>query len=147
MKRPDKIKFNLVKPPSGLIFQEALRGTGSVYVTKLQEALSGDSAIEILASDKYLAHQLKSAAKKIRLKLVFATQGDRLYIKPIVPSEDEKRLLLLLREPRTMNELREKKFEIDLGAVVAKLRADGIAHVVRDKWVLTDKGAELIGTP
>ena len=145
MKRPDRIKFNLVKPPSGLIFQEALRGTGSVYVSKLQEALSGDSVIEILASDKYLHAQLKAAAKKAKIKLVFATQGDRLYIKPVVPGEDEKRLLILLREPRTMNELRGMKFEMDIGATVAKLRADGIAHVVREKWVLTDKGTQLLG--
>lgn len=38
MKRPEVVKFKVVKQPAGLIFQEALHGGGSIYIQRLQEA-------------------------------------------------------------------------------------------------------------
>lgn len=141
--RPAKPKFNVCKPPAGLIFIEAVRT--SIYVTKLKEALDADSVIEILEADKYLGNQLKAAAKKLKLKLVYASKENKLYIKPLVLSTEVSRLVMYLREKRSLNELRGFKLEIDLESELKKLAKAGHAHAVADKWVLTDRGFGLVG--
>jgi hypothetical protein len=87
-----------------------------------------------------MRHQLKKTAAKLNVKLVYALDGDFLYIKPIAVDGDLKRLLLLLREPRTVNELMAKKLELHLQNSLSKLAADGLAHLYKEKWVLTEKG-------
>ena len=144
LKRPAKVKLLVVKPPATVFFSEALGRTDSIYVQKITEALNTRSAIVVLREDKYLQSQFKMAAKKIGVKLVFGVDGDDLYIKPLEQSSQVKRLMLLLREPRTMNELMAAKLELHLQNTLSKLAADGLAHIHKEKWVLTSKGLEAI---
>jgi hypothetical protein len=144
VKRPDKIKLDLCEAPPGLMFTEFIGRKDSVYVRKITEALSSASVISIAAADTYLRMQFQKAAKKLKMKLVFAQAGDLLYIKPIVIEGELKRLLLLLREPRTLVELQTKKLELHLENSLSGLAKDGLAHFQKDKWKLTEKGMDAL---
>jgi hypothetical protein len=148
-KRPNTIKCEIVKAPAGLVFAEGFTGRKSLYRDKLFLALQQDSVLRVAAGDIYQVNQFRAAARKARLKVVIAAAGDWLYIKPIQPTEGWKALLLLLREPRTMEELRAKKIpDLDLGTELAKMRSEGHAHVIKQRglecWVLTEKGLDLV---
>lgn len=144
MKRPDKIKFRLVKPPPDVIWQEDLFRRDSVYANKLQEALNSNQTIEIADEDKYLLHQLKKAADKLKIRLLYGRSGDSLLVKPVQPSDQEKRLILLLREPRTLNDLASAKLELHLTDTLQRMASHGTAHELKGKWVLTEKGMDLL---
>src|SRR5271155_739340 len=144
MKRPNKIKLEVVKAPSDLHFSDSLGKRGiSIYVEKLSEALNSGGVVQIAKDDTYMRTQLKNSAKKLGLRLVYALAEDFVYVKPIAVDGDRKRLLLLLREKRTLNELRAATLQLDLNSTLAEFRKQGIAHVVQtkngvDTWVLTD---------
>lgn len=140
--RPDKIKLEIVAPPAGVHFSEFVGRKDSVYVSKLTEAIAKGQSIKILIVDKYMLMQFRNAAKKLNIRLVFGTQGEDLYIKPVETSVEEKRLLLVLREPRTENELASKNFELHLKNSLSKLASEGVAHLFKGKWVLTEKGLD-----
>jgi hypothetical protein len=149
MKRGAKVKLEVVKPPLTLHFSDSVGTRGiSVYVTKLSEALNQGGAVQIDAEDAYMKHQLRGAAKKLGLRLVYALADGFLYVKPLVIEGDRKRLLLLLREPRTMNELHAAKFELHLPNTLTELEKQGLAHVrVKgnvEKWTLTEKGMDAL---
>lgn len=146
MKRPVKIKLDVVKTiPAGLVFVDSLFGSrGSVYVAKLTEALGCGGVVQITVGDAYVKSQLAQAAKKMKVKLVFAVQGEYVYIKPVAVEGEQRRLLLLLREPRTLAELDGKKLELNLGNSLAQFVKDGIAHEVKGKWVLTERGMDAL---
>lgn len=145
MKRGDKVKLEVVKASSHLKFVESLGRRGvSVYVLKLTEALNSDSVVQIDAGDAYMKHQLNLAAKKLQIKLLYALDGKYLFIRPVLLDGELKRLMLWLREPRTSPELESKKFELHLSNSLASLARDAMAHCVKDKWVLTDKGKAAI---
>lgn len=145
MKRATKVKLEVVKPASHLRFVDSLGQRGvSIYVKAITEALNTDSAVKIMADDAYMRFQLKAAAKKLSVKLLFALDAEHLYVKPMMVEGENKRLMLLLREPRTENELMSKKLELHLPNTLKKLAADGLAHVHREKWVLTEKGMDAI---
>lgn len=145
MKRPAKPKLDVVKPPAAIKFVETLGwGKGSVYALKLTEALNADACVLIKNDDAYMKHQLRVAAKKMKLRLVYGLSGDDLYIKPIMLDGELKRLMLWLREPRTVLELESKKLELDLQKALQQLARDGTAQVVKDKWVLTEKGQKVL---
>ncbi len=145
MKRGERVKLEVVKPSSHLKFVDSLGRRGvSVYVLKLTEALNSDSVVQIDAGDAYMKHQLTMAAKKIQVKLLYALEGKSLFIKPVLLDGEMKRLMLWLREPRTPAELESKKFELHLSNSLASLARDAMAHCVKDKWVLTDKGKAAI---
>lgn len=143
-KRPDKIKLDVVKAPQGLMFTEFIGRKDSVYVSKLTEALNSASVIAITASDMYFRQQLQNAAKKLKVKLVFAKQGELLYVKPIAVDGELRRLILLLREPRALVELQAKKLELHLENSLAGLAKDGLAHFRKEKWQLTEKGLDTL---
>ena len=141
MKRSTKVKLEVVKPAAHLHFSDTIGQRGiSIYMQKLSEAMNTGGAVQIMKDDAYMRHQLKKTAAKLNVKLVYALDGDFLYIKPIAVDGDLKRLLLLLREPRTVNELMAKKLELHLQNSLSKLAADGLAHLYKEKWVLTEKG-------
>jgi hypothetical protein len=141
LKRAVKEKLEVVKPASNLHFSDSIgQRAVSVYTKALTEALNTGGAVVIMLADAYMKHQLKASAKKLGVRLVFAIDGDKLYVKPLVVEGDIKRLMLFLREPRTENELMGKKLELHLKNTLAKLAQDGVAHFYRDKWVLTEKG-------
>ncbi len=145
MKRATKVKLEVVKPSADLHFSESVGQRGiSVYVKTLSEALNTSGAVKIMSADAYMKHQLKKAAEKLNLKLVYALEGEFLYVKPLVVEGEQKRLMLLLREPRTENELMGKKLELNLPNTLKKLAADGLAHINRDKWVLTERGMDAL---
>src|ERR1700677_4080670 len=129
MKRPAKgVKLTVVKPAAHLHFTDSIGQRGiSIYTVKLSEALNSGGVVQILAADSYMKHQLKQTAKKLGLKLVYALDGEFLYVKPIALDGEQKRLLLLLREPRTENELAGKKLELDLKASLSQLAGSGLA--------------------
>ena len=142
-KRPDKIKFELVKPATGLVFTDDFR-KDSIYTSKLLEAVNSDQVIKVLAEDKYLQSQLKTAAKKLHLRLVYAKDSGCVYVKPIKASDQEERLILLLREPRTVDELKAKKLELHVEDTLQRFAKLGTAHLHKGKWVLTETGLDMI---
>jgi hypothetical protein len=144
LKRPDKIKCDVVKVPAGLVFSERIGRTGSLYMDKLNEALASGSVIQIVEKDTYLRHQLKKAADKLKVKLVFAAAQGYIYIKPIAIEGESKRLLVLLREPRTVAYLQTKKLELHLENTLTQFMSDGLAHLVKGAWVLTEKGLDAL---
>jgi len=145
VKRATKVKLEVVKAVAHLHFSETVGQRGiSIYTLKLSEALNSGGAVQIMAADAYMKHQLKATAKKLNLKLVYALEGEFLYVKPIAVDGDMKKLMLMLREPRTENELAAKKYELHLKNALAKLAADGLAHLYREKWVLTEKGLDTL---
>lgn len=144
MKKFSKTKINICKPQNDLIFVNSFRIHSSIYVEKLTDALNSSSVIEILREDKYVLQQFKIAAKKIHLRLFFAIKDENLYIKPVQASDEEKRLILYLREPRTLVALQSYKLELHLINTLEKFKKDGIVHFKNDKWNLTEKGFTLI---
>ena len=145
MKRAAKVKLEVVKPGAHLHFSDSVGQRGiSIYTLKLTEALNKGECVQIMKDDAYMKHQLKATAKKLCLKLVYALDGDFLFVKPIAVDGDLKKLMLMLREPRTENELAAKKYELHLKNALAKLAADGLAHFHREKWVLTEKGLDTL---
>lgn len=143
-KRPDKIKFDVVKPPANMFFAEGLGRKGSIYVGKLVEALNTDSVVQILSSDSYMLQQLRMAGKKLGVRLLYGESGDHLFVKPISQTADQKRLMLLLREPRTVNELMAAKLELHLINTLKEFASQGLAHIYKDKWVLTEQGLDAV---
>lgn len=145
MKRATKAKMEVVKPAGHLHFSDSIGQRGiSIYLVKLTEALNTGGAVQIMKDDAYMKHQFKKTAKNLGVKLVYALDGDFLYIKPIALDGDLKRLMLLLREPRTLNELMAENLELHLQDTLSKLAADGLAHLHKEKWVLTAKGLDTL---
>jgi hypothetical protein len=145
MKRATKVKLEVIKPAAHLHFSDSVGQRGiSIYTQKLSEALNTGGVVQIMAGDAYMKHQLKKSAEMLNLKLVYALDGECLYVKPLAVDGDLKRLMLLLREPRSENELMSKKLELHLKNTLAKLAADGLAHFHKEKWVLTEKGLDAL---
>lgn len=145
-KRPEKVVMQLItNVPSGLDFQESISmPRKSEYVDMLNRMLTTGGCVKVLAEDKYLINQFKGAAKKINLKLMYSVQGPDLYIKPVAQSEAEKRLTLLLRYPRSLSELQMAKLELHLVNTLERLVEQGIVHFHKNKYVLTEKGMDLV---
>jgi hypothetical protein len=145
MKRADKVKFKVIIPAANLHFSDSVGTRGiSIYTKAISEALNTGGAVQIMSGDAYMKQQLKKAAEKLSLKLVYALEGEYLYVKPLVVEGEQKRLMLLLREPRTENELMAKKLELHLPNTLKKLAADGLAHLHKEKWVLTERGMDVL---
>ena len=147
MKRPDKIKCDVIAAPTGLVFGDGRRMMRSLYKDKLQAAIQNGHVVRIAAGDAYMRSQFMQAAKKLGMKLLSAQDGQYAYLKPIAPSEAQHSLLMLLREPRTLDELRAKHLELDLNVELQALRDHGAAEIVKhlnvQKWRLTEAGLKL----
>ena len=96
------------------------------------------------ATSSRRAAQFQTAAKKLKVKLVYATDNGHLWIKPIAIEGALKSLMLWLREPRTLVELEAKKFELHLLNSLDGLKKDGLAHLAKNGWVLTEKGMDAL---
>jgi hypothetical protein len=123
-----------------LIFAATLSRRG--YWEEQVNLLRGDPdmMLKILASDPSSLMQLKNRAKKAGLALLFAREEEYLYIRAYIPSEEQTRLVLLLREPRTVNELRAKGLTMNLEAELHTMAQRGHAVFKKEKWQLTDSG-------
>ena len=73
----------------------ATAGRKSLYLDKLQEALQAESVVRISKGDAYMLQMFKKAAAKLKVKLVIGNDAQYLYLKPITPSEDLKRLMAI----------------------------------------------------
>lgn len=145
MKRPLKVKLEVVKPPANLHFSDSVGQRGvSIYIAKLSEALNSGGAVQIKSDDSYMRFQLRAAAVKLKVKLVYALDGEHLYIKPLAIEGEQKRLMILLREPRTVAELQTKKLELHLENSLADFARQGLAHLHKNNWVLTEKGLDAL---
>jgi hypothetical protein len=144
MKRPDKPKIAVVPIPPGLCFSDSVGRSDSVYQRMVVQALNAGQAVKIMANDAYMRHQLKKAAEKLKVKLVYAAAGEELYVKPIAIDGELKRLVLLIREPRTISEIQSAKLELHVENSLSGLAKDGLAHVKtirgEQRWTLTEKG-------
>lgn len=149
-RRPDKPKIKVVDNHPNLVFSESLGRFDGFYKTTIMEALQGDRLINILKADKYALQQFKTAAGKLKLKLVFAVDGDNLYIKPISISEDVKKMYLVLREWRTMVDLetRARDWELNLKAEISKAIKDKLVYTkgsgLELQYKLTEKGMQAL---
>ena len=142
-------EMRIVAPPADLIFAEQKRCQRSIYQDKLQDALSAGHVIQVRADDISTISQFKTKAKKLSIKLVFAWHGEFIYIKPLQMTEDMRKLMLLLREPRTENSLRAAKLGLNLDSVLERLVEDGMARQIKtgvhaNSWHATDKGLETL---
>jgi hypothetical protein len=145
MKKLKDSKLEVVKPALSLHFTDSLGQRGiSIYVAKISEALNAGAAVKISSKDQYLRSQLQQAAKKLNVRLVYALDGDFLYVKPLAIEGEKKRLVLLLRESRSLNELKGKNLELHLENTLAELAKEGLAHLHKEKWVLTAKGLDTL---
>jgi hypothetical protein len=123
-------------------------GRSSVYLTNLLEAVNKGGAVAVPASRaNYLVGQYRSFAVKAGIRLLFAHQGDQLLIKPMPATEDEKRLMLMLRSPRTYNEIESwkvrERVEISLKPTLERLREAGLVSMTNDgKWGCTALGQD-----
>jgi hypothetical protein len=144
MKRPTKVKLEVGTPPASVRFSDSSYTAGSVYVQKLQEALNSDKAVKITTTDSYMRNQLRQAATKLKVKLLFANDGEFQWVKPVAVEGELKRLMLWLREPRTVAELEGKKFELHLSNSLQQLAKDSLAVFAKEKWALTDKGQKAV---
>jgi len=138
--------MELGRAPNTAMFTDDLIRRNSIYTQKLQAALETDQCVVILEADKYLATQFKSAANKLKIRLTFARVGDRIYIRPVRPSDQEERLILLLRTPRTLVELQAVRppLELHIEDALTRMAGHGTAHNLKGKWVLTEKGMDLL---
>jgi hypothetical protein len=128
-----------------LTFSEQLGRAHSTYRDHLVQALQGNMAVTILSANKYMLQQFKNAAKKLKLRLVFAVDGDNLHIKPMRLEGEGKRLLLLLREPRTLSELKSKGLECDLDTELKIALGRGVVKEAgKGRYQCTEAGLKLL---
>ena len=85
--------------------------------------------------------QLRKHAKACGLLLMFAKADGFLFVKGFIPSEEQQRLYLLLREPRTVDELKTKGLQMGLVGELQELQNRGHAQIHRGKWQLTEAGS------
>ena len=143
-------KCDVMHAPAGLKFGDAVgRVQDSIYKRKVREALATDGVIRILPQDSYMRSQIRQAAKKLNCKIVYAQDAQFHYLKPIALGEEQKRLMLLLRDPRTVNELKGRGLELNLEEALKQLAGQGLAHVMtagmnKGRWVLTEQGMDAI---
>lgn len=135
-------KCELVKRGSvqGLAFAPTLGRRG--YWEEQINLLRGDpdGMLRLNADDTSSLMQLRKRAKDAKLQLLFARDGEYLYVRAHIPSEEQHRLILLLREPRTVNELKARGIEVNLEAELQALATKGWAEFKGGKWRLTPKG-------
>lgn len=129
----------------GLKFEPTI-GRRAFWVDQIN-LLRGDPdlMLKILASDKSSITQLQVKAKKENVRLLWAQKDDFLFVRAWVPSEAQARLTLLLREPRTVNELKARGLELNLEAELEALAKRGMCAYKAGKWQLTSVGLNGIG--
>jgi hypothetical protein len=129
-----------LKSVDNLTFSASI-GRGGFWAEKVT-ALRNDmeSMLKLRFDDKSSLLQLRQQAKKIGVSLLFARGGDFLYVRVWMPDESQKRLIILLREERTVPELKNKGLEVDLISQLERFAAAGHAQVKNGKWKLTQKG-------
>jgi hypothetical protein len=99
-----------------------------------------DAMLKVRGDDPSSIMQLRKQAKDKGLSLLFAREGEFVFVCAYIPSEAQTRLVLLLREPRTVNEIRAKGLETDVESELQRMAQRGHATFKNGKWQLTEKG-------
>lgn len=116
---------------------------GGYWAERLNELLSEpDNLLKLAEGDQSSLTQIRTVAKKRGVPLLFSKATGFVFIRAWVPSEDQSRMILLLRELRTVDEIRAAKVELNVEQELVTMSSRG--HVVKrgNKWQLTDKGTE-----
>ena len=126
--------------PAHVRFATSLSRQG--YWEQQANTLRGDpdKCLKLRRGDASSLMQIRAKAKKTNLILLFAEDGDFVYVSAFLPDENQSRLYLLLREPRTLDELRAKRIELNVEQELQRLLARGHAEFRKSKWQLTAKG-------
>ena len=113
--------------PANVCFVDSLGSQRSTYVVRLQEAFLKGQCVRITAGDSYMLSQLRMAAKKSSLRLVYGVSPDSksIYVKPLKIEGAQKSLLLLLREVRAAD-VADGDFLAEGGEEVQHFRGDGL---------------------
>ena len=106
---------------------------------------SNGGAVKIREEDSSSLLQLRQKAKRRSIQLLVARRDGFVYVKAFIPSEDQLRLFLWLREPRTVEALKAKGLELDIVAELTRLEDAGHAIRKDGKWRLTPAGMAAIG--
>jgi hypothetical protein len=132
---------------SKLIFQDSINKGRGFWFDKLVEMRNAPgSALKLLASDKSSLSQVKTKAKALGMRLLYAADGEFVCVKLVELAGDLERLMLLLREPRGLNELRGQTppLELDLTHELQRLGRRGQAVEKAGKWQLTAEGQAVV---
>lgn len=126
-----------------LIFTKTLSRQGS-WIQKLVELkASPGKLLRIRHDDQSSLTQIRRKARMVGMDLAFAREGDHVYIKYVELSEAHRRLMLYLREPRTLVELQAAKIaDLNLEPTLREMASEGVCGLIRSKWQLTDAGVE-----
>lgn len=138
-----KPTLEIVTAPAGMEFADRPAGSRvGFYPKTLTDVLAvKDGTIRIGIKDQYSRTQLREAAKRMKLELTYATQGEYLFIKPVSVSADRNRLMEYLREPRTEAALNLAGH----AKLLKRLAAEKLAHLFKGKWTLTESGFDELG--
>lgn len=139
------LKLQLFKTkdlPSGVFFARSLLRP-SVYTEKLMEAIGKPDMVIRISSAPVQVAQIRQAAKKLNVDLLFARFENDVLVQIVRDSEDQKRLMLLLRVPRSVEYLRLQKLELNLDFELDSLSQRGLVKLDgKGEWKLTDAGLE-----
>jgi hypothetical protein len=121
--------------PSNIVFGRNLMGGRGVWQDRFNSLqASPDNVLRLSANDQSGITQI-----------LWAKAGDFVYVKAFMPSEAQRALILLLREPRSLNELHARKLEVNVEFELQRLAQYGHAEFRASKWQLTEAGiADLI---
>lgn len=108
---------------------------------KLDDLIASDGgALALAETDSSSITQIRTKAKKRGLQLLVARSNGHVYVKLFMPSEDQRRLVLWLREPRTVDDLKARRLELDVTSELARMEVAGQAAKRNGKWQLTKEG-------
>ncbi len=141
--------MRVVPSPAHATFAENLPGKLKYgqYQEALYRAAKLDQVIEIEAADKYVLAQLRESSRKLKLALTYATDGKKIWVRPANNEVERKRLMLILRDRRTLAFLESQKLAINLKHELDALAERKLAHEVKGAWVLTERGMDLVVDP
>ena len=140
-KTPLKLKIVKSKEvPSTVVFSRSLLRP-SPYVAKLQELSATPDAVLVIGDSAGQIISVRKAAEKLGLDLAFARSNGDVLVRIMTLSESQHRLFLLLREARTLNELKASDLELNVEQELKDLAAQSYASLDRQgKWKLTEEG-------
>ena len=140
---PTKLKLMKAKdvPPTVVFTRSLMRP--SPYVAKLQELSATPDAVLVIGDNAGQLVSLRKAAEKLGFDLSYARNNGDVLVRIVTMSESQNRLLLLLREPRTLNELRAADLELNIESELKDLAESDHASLDKQgRWKLTPAGMD-----
>jgi ubiquinone biosynthesis protein COQ9 len=113
----------------------------SPYRQAICELLKPEAEDKVLEFPEVKArYQLAKHARELKVKLLFAEEGGKLFVKLVKPAKVNHQILDFIRErPRTRAELESmvlnRKLELNLSAELQALSGEALIHLASDsKW-------------